>query len=117
MSPINLLQNISPAELARREKELRALDDSQVKGCRKCGLCETRTKTVFGEGNPDARLFFIGEGPGRNEDASGRPFVGRAGDLLNKMVAGMGLRREDGSDQIPKVPLVSKEETVEHQDA
>ncbi|MDP9175014.1 MAG: uracil-DNA glycosylase [Planctomycetota bacterium] len=57
-------------------------------------MCETRTNTVFGEGDVDARIFFIGEGPGENEDLQGRPFVGRAGELLNKMIAGMGLQRE-----------------------
>jgi DNA polymerase len=57
-------------------------------------LSQTRTHTVFGEGDPDAKIFFIGEGPGENEDLQGRPFVGRAGELLNKMIAGMGLKRE-----------------------
>src|SRR5205085_6768049 len=66
----------------------------EVRGCTKCRLCEHRTKTVFGEGDADAQIFFIGEGPGENEDLTGRPFVGRAGELLNKMIAGMGLRRE-----------------------
>jgi DNA polymerase len=82
--------------LSRPEKseQLARLDADQVKGCTLCRLCETRTHTVFGEGDPDAKIFFIGEGPGENEDLQGRPFVGRAGDLLNKMIAGMGLRRE-----------------------
>jgi DNA polymerase len=57
-------------------------------------LCETRTNTVFGEGNIDTQVFFIGEGPGENEDLSGRPFVGRAGDMLGKWIAAMGLTRE-----------------------
>jgi uracil-DNA glycosylase family 4 len=85
------------AVLSADEKRvrLRALDDNEVKGCTRCRLHETRTNTVFGEGNADARLFFIGEGPGENEDLSGRPFVGKAGQLLDKMIAGMGLRRED----------------------
>lgn len=74
--------------------ELAQLDESQVKPCRKCRLCETRTNTVFGEGDVDARLMFIGEGPGENEDLSGRPFVGRAGDLLEKQINAMGLRRD-----------------------
>ena len=65
-----------------------------MRGCTRCRLCETRTNTVFGEGDPDAQIFFIGEGPGENEDLKGRPFVGRAGELLDKMIAGMGLRRE-----------------------
>jgi uracil-DNA glycosylase family 4 len=69
------------------------LDQTQVRGCVKCRLCETRTNTVFGEGDADAKIFFIGEGPGETEDLQGRPFVGRAGELLNKMIAGMGLER------------------------
>jgi uracil-DNA glycosylase len=73
---------------------LAELDAKQVKPCTRCRLCETRKNTVFGEGDPDAKIFFIGEGPGENEDIQGRPFVGRAGELLNKMIAGMGLRRE-----------------------
>lgn len=82
--------------LAEDEKRARlaALDGNEVRGCTKCRLCETRTQTVFGEGDPDARIFFIGEGPGENEDLSGRPFVGRAGDMLNKWIAAMGLERE-----------------------
>jgi DNA polymerase len=82
--------------LAPEEKRARlvALDDKEVRGCTKCRLCDTRTNTVFGEGAPDAQIFFIGEGPGENEDLSGRPFVGRAGEMLNKWIAAMGLRRE-----------------------
>lgn len=71
------------------------MDKNEVKICPKCRLCETRRNTVFGEGDADAKIFFIGEGPGENEDLQGRPFVGRAGELLNKMIAGMGLKRED----------------------
>jgi DNA polymerase len=70
------------------------MDNNEVRGCTKCRLCEQRTQTVFGEGDVDARIFFIGEGPGENEDKTGRPFVGRAGQLLDKMIAGMGLQRE-----------------------
>jgi DNA polymerase len=73
---------------------LNDLDASQVRGCTRCRLCESRTQTVFGEGDVDAPILFIGEGPGENEDLTGRPFVGRAGELLDKMIAGMGLRRE-----------------------
>ncbi len=78
----------------KKQTKLVQLDESQVRGCPKCRLCETRTKTVFGEGDVDAQLMFIGEGPGENEDLSGRPFVGRAGQLLDKMIAAMGLQRE-----------------------
>ncbi len=63
--------------------------------CRRCGLCATRTNIVFGVGNPSARLVFVGEGPGADEDASGEPFVGRAGELLTRMIGAMGLRRDD----------------------
>jgi uracil-DNA glycosylase len=63
--------------------------------CQRCNLCEHRRTIVFGEGNPKARLVFVGEGPGADEDASGRPFVGRAGQLLDKIIAAIGLRRED----------------------
>ena len=77
-----------------KRRRLIALDQNEVRGCTKCRLCETRTNTVFGEGDPAARIFFIGEGPGENEDLQGRPFVGRAGELLNKWIAAMGLQRE-----------------------
>ena len=82
--------------LAPEDKRARlvALDDKEVRGCTKCRLCETRTNTVFGEGAPDAQIFVIGDGPRENEDRSGRPFVGRAGEMLNKWIAAMGLRRE-----------------------
>ena len=78
----------------QRRLALQLLDDNEVKGCPKCRLSETRTRTVFGEGNPEAAIFFVGEGPGENEDQTGRPFVGRAGQLLDKMIAGMGLGRD-----------------------
>jgi DNA polymerase len=82
--------------LSRSEKieRLKLLDDAEVRGCTRCRLCETRTNTVFGEGDADAKIFFIGEGPGENEDLQGRPFIGRAGELLNKWIAAMGLQRE-----------------------
>lgn len=63
--------------------------------CQKCPLAPTRKHTVPGEGNPRARLMFVGEGPGATEDETGRPFVGAAGDLLNKIIASIGMRRED----------------------
>ena len=67
----------------------------EITNCQKCRLCAARTHAVPGEGNPHARLMFIGEGPGRDEDLTGRPFVGRAGQLLDKMIAAIGLSRED----------------------
>ncbi|MEM6314502.1 MAG: uracil-DNA glycosylase, partial [Planctomycetota bacterium] len=80
--------------LPKRIERLRVLDHDEVRGCEKCPLHETRTQTVFGDGSPDARLMFIGEGPGENEDQQGKPFVGRAGQLLDKMIGAMGLSRE-----------------------
>ena len=62
--------------------------------CTRCALAKGRNHVVFGEGDANARLMFVGEGPGADEDAQGRPFVGRAGQLLNNMIAAMGLRRE-----------------------
>lgn len=63
--------------------------------CRRCKLWTTRKNLVFGEGNPNAELMFVGEGPGADEDASGRPFVGRAGQLLTRMIEAIKMRRED----------------------
>ena len=68
---------------------------SAVHACRKCPLGSSRLNPVFGEGNPDARLMFIGEGPGRDEDIQGRPFVGKAGMLLDKMITAMQFSREE----------------------
>lgn len=62
--------------------------------CRRCGLCETRTNVVFGMGSPTAEVMFIGEGPGRNEDEQGLPFVGRSGKLLDQYLAAIDLSRE-----------------------
>ena len=63
--------------------------------CRRCPLWKNRNNVVFGEGNAEARLVFVGEAPGYNEDQTGRPFVGKAGQLLNKMIGAMGLERGD----------------------
>lgn len=67
---------------------------AELGDCRRCGLCDGRTNLVFGFGDPSARLMFIGEGPGADEDAKGEPFVGRAGQLLTRMIGAMGLTRE-----------------------
>ncbi|HKM90631.1 MAG TPA: uracil-DNA glycosylase [Candidatus Acidoferrales bacterium] len=63
--------------------------------CKRCRLCEARNKIVFGDGDANAELVFIGEGPGHDEDVQGLPFVGRAGKLLTQMIEAMGLRREE----------------------
>jgi DNA polymerase len=65
-----------------------------VAACRKCGLCDARNNTVPGEGPATARLVVVGEGPGRTEDETGRPFVGKAGELLTKILAAINLPRE-----------------------
>lgn len=70
--------------------------NAAVSACTKCALAQTRTKTVFGAGNPEARLVFVGEAPGRDEDLQGKPFVGRAGQLLTDIIEkGMKLQRSD----------------------
>ena len=79
-----------PEVLQMSLDELRA----QCLNCKKCGLCETRTNVVFGTGNPDAKVLFIGEGPGENEDLQGKPFVGRGGMLLDKMLSVVDLSRD-----------------------
>jgi len=76
------------------EGDWAALEKS-VSACRACGLCENRTHPVLGEGDPHASILFVGEGPGREEDLSGRPFVGPAGQLLDKMLLSIGLQREE----------------------
>mgnify|MGYP000005804684 CR=1 FL=1 len=67
----------------------------QLSGCEKCRLCEGRNHIVPGEGNPNARLMFIGEGPGQEEDRQGRPFVGRSGELLTRMIHAIGIERSE----------------------
>ncbi len=83
-----------PADLVAAAASLAALEQG-IQGCLACPLGAGRIRFVFGEGNPKADLMFIGEGPGRDEDLKGRPFVGRAGDLLDKMIGALGLKRED----------------------
>jgi len=73
---------------------LKAIADEAGKCCG-CGLGESRTKVVPGEGNPDAQIVFVGEAPGADEDKQGRPFVGRSGKLLGNIIKAMGFRRED----------------------
>jgi len=86
--------------IPERELDVPAADGSlesveaEALACVACRLHETRTKVVFGVGSPNARLMFIGEGPGRDEDLQGEPFVGRAGQLLDKIIAAMGFERE-----------------------
>ena len=76
-------------EIDERLEELRG----KALNCQTCELCETRTNVVFGEGNPNTPLVLVGEGPGANEDATGRPFVGRAGQLLDQVLKENGITR------------------------
>lgn len=88
----NLFAENAAALKAKNLEELRAA----IGDCRRCKLCSGRTNVVFGVGNPNADLMFIGEGPGRDEDLQGEPFVGRAGQLLTDIITkGMGMKRED----------------------
>lgn len=82
----------APAPVAADGQDWDALA-AAVRGCRLCGLCETRTQTVFGVGDRKARLMVIGEAPGAEEDRQGEPFVGRAGILLNAMLRAAGFER------------------------
>jgi DNA polymerase len=89
------LGDLADSERARRQAlldELRARHDAS---CPHCTTAKGHQRTVFGEGNPCAALMFIGEAPGAEEDRTGRPFVGRAGQKLDDMIRAMGLRRED----------------------
>jgi len=79
-----------PLEAPDLRKMARALA-----GCKRCRLCQGRTQVVFGVGNPAARVVFMGEGPGADEDRLGEPFVGKAGQLLNAMLPSIGLERAD----------------------
>ncbi|HYX75706.1 MAG TPA: uracil-DNA glycosylase, partial [Gaiellaceae bacterium] len=71
-----------------------AAQEKALQGCTLCKLCQSRRTVVFGSGNPEAKLVVIGEGPGEEEDRQGKPFVGRAGQLLTKMLASVGFDRE-----------------------
>jgi len=84
---------VSSAAEQRRETLVEVYNEASV--CEKCPLSTTRTKVVFGAGNADADLMFVGEAPGAEEDRQGLPFVGRAGGLLTSMLEGIGMSRED----------------------
>lgn len=84
-----------PSSHAQDKPAALRLIREDIGDCTRCRLHKGRTNLVFGVGNPNADLMFVGEGPGADEDAQGEPFVGRAGQLLNNMIAAMGLKRED----------------------
>ncbi|QOV90084.1 uracil-DNA glycosylase [Humisphaera borealis] len=95
-APQTQAEPFATPELSPEEKAsaLALLNEKYVIGCQKCPLAGTRRNTVFGEGDPNARLMFVGEGPGFTEDQTGRPFVGRAGQKLDEMIRAMGYARE-----------------------
>jgi uracil-DNA glycosylase family 4 len=82
------------SKLSNKEAALKALR-KDIGDCKRCRLSKDRKNIVFGEGNPNARLMFVGEAPGREEDSQGRPFVGEAGILLTRLIKKMGFKRED----------------------
>ncbi|MGO9015527.1 MAG: uracil-DNA glycosylase [Dissulfurispiraceae bacterium] len=85
---------VTPCPAPEREAALKSLR-GLIGDCTRCKLSKGRTKIVFGEGNANTRIMFIGEGPGKEEDIQGRPFVGDAGQLLTRLIEKMGLKRED----------------------
>ncbi|MBK6698199.1 MAG: uracil-DNA glycosylase [Myxococcales bacterium] len=88
------VSHAAAAVAAPAERRPLEVIQAAVASCQKCGLGATRTNTVFARGNPSAKLCFVGEAPGADEDAEGLPFVGRAGQLLDKMIGAMGLSPE-----------------------
>jgi uracil-DNA glycosylase family 4 len=92
--PIKPQQLQNRAAVAEKTREIEKIAD-EVRKCCKCGLGSSRTNAVPGEGNPNARIMFVGEAPGADEDAQGRPFVGRAGHLLDRVIEACGLKRSD----------------------
>lgn len=90
-APVDMPADLFESGEAKTLGEIRA----ELGECERCKLSSTRKTIVFGEGNPKAELVFIGEGPGKDEDEQGRPFVGKAGKLLDKIINAMGMKRED----------------------
>ena len=91
LTPPQVLPVVQPADRAAALQLIR----EDIGDCTRCALHKGRNKIVFSDGPPDARLMFVGEGPGADEDAQGIPFVGKAGQLLNNMIVAMGLRRDE----------------------
>ena len=93
--PLEQVIQASPKPVLQDKNAALRVIRADLGDCTRCRLHEGRTTLVFGVGNVDADIMFVGEGPGADEDAQGEPFVGRAGQLLNNMIAAMGIRRED----------------------
>lgn len=92
--PIKLNLASKDSGIKGKETALKALRE-EIGDCKRCKLWSKRTNIVFGEGNPDTKLMFIGEAPGKEEDLKARPFVGDAGMLLTRLIEKMGFKRED----------------------
>lgn len=93
-SPPEPRPNTRPPDESARHESLETIR-RHLGNCERCALAKTRTNLVFGVGNPHARLVFVGEGPGADEDAQGEPFVGAAGKVLDRLITNMGLKRQD----------------------
>ncbi|MDO5115416.1 MAG: uracil-DNA glycosylase [Synergistaceae bacterium] len=91
----NILLSLSPAEREEMKKTLWRETMKNTLQCRGCALAESRLKVVFGDGDPNSRLLFIGEGPGADEDEQGIPFVGKAGQLLTQILTAAGIDRRE----------------------
>ncbi|MFQ5583653.1 MAG: uracil-DNA glycosylase [Calditrichia bacterium] len=91
----HLEKNTEPEDAAGESGSKLSRFYDEIKNCTKCSLHQTRTNFVFGVGNPKADIMFVGEAPGKYEDLQGEPFVGRAGQLLNKLLAHIHLQRKD----------------------
>jgi DNA polymerase len=92
--PVPPLVSFGPVLPAEKRPDALAAIRDLIGDCQRCGLAKARNKIVFADGDANAQLMFVGEGPGADEDAQGLPFVGRAGQLLNNMIGAMGLKRE-----------------------
>lgn len=95
LEEIGITEISLPEAPSRKPEEVLRKIREEIGDCTRCKLCQERTHIVFGVGNPRARLMFIGEGPGRDEDLQGEPFVGRAGQLLTRMIEAMKMKREE----------------------
>lgn len=91
----NIEEEMTNKNVSQNSKKLLDILRAEIGDCKRCKLCHERTNIVFGVGNVNASLVFVGEGPGAEEDKQGEPFVGRAGQLLTKMINAMGFARED----------------------
>jgi uracil-DNA glycosylase family 4 len=94
-APLATARPSPPLRAGPQAERLRVLRDDVIGDCTRCKLHRGRSQIVFGTGNPGASLVFVGEGPGADEDRQGEPFVGRAGQLLTKMIEAMGFARDD----------------------